>query len=856
MKNKTTRFLATSLIGVALLCVCVFSFLALHMGARSSRTINEVGSLYMSSMSQQISTHFESIIDIQMNQLEALAGTITSDAVHRDEALQQELIDQAKARDFTYLGFCGQDGSVEMLYGSQLTVIDVEPFLSSLTAGDKKVAIGTNESGEKVVLLGMPSPHEPTTDHTCAALVAGLPITYISDHLPLEENNERAYSFIIRRDGSFVIRSSTAYRNNYFERVRAIYEDVNGMTPDRYLEELGAAMEEGRDYSNEFTMKGERFHLYCTRLPSSEWYLITFMPYGAMDVIVIGFSREWASLTVFSGVLILTALLLVFYKYFGLTRQQLRDVESARAAAEEARRDAEHANQAKSEFLSNMSHDIRTPMNAIVGMTAIATANIDNQQQVKNCLKKITLSSKHLLGLINDVLDMSKIESGKMTLNLDQVSLREVVDGIVSICQPQVKAKHQQFDVFIHDISTENVLCDSVRLNQVLLNLLSNAIKFTPEGGEIHMALYEEDSPKGDEFVRTHIQVKDNGIGMSEEFQRHIFDSFAREDSMRVHRTEGTGLGMAITKYIVVDAMGGAITMDSKQGGGTCFNVTLDMEKALVMEEDMILPNWNMLVVDDDQQLCESTAASLNSIGVNAEWSLDGETAVDMVVKRHNRGDDYQIILLDWKLPGMDGIATARRMRQELGKNVPILLISAYDWGEIEHDAREAGITGFIAKPLFKSTLFNSLRHFADLPEETEQEKLRERGRDLTGKRILLAEDNELNWEIASELLSEEGLVLDWAENGQICVNMIEDAPVGYYDAVLMDVRMPIMGGYEATRAIRELDRADSGLPIIAMTADAFAEDVKRALDAGMNAHVAKPIDVGEVMRLLEKYIE
>ena len=856
MKNKTTRFLATSLIGVALLCVCVFSFLALHMGARSSRTINEVGSLYMSGMSQQISTHFESIIDIQMNQLEALAGTITSDAVHRDEALQQELIDQAKARDFTYLGFCGQDGSVEMLYGSQLTVIDVEPFLSSLTAGDKKVAIGTNESGEKVVLLGMPSPHEPTTDHTCAALVAGLPITYISDHLPLEENNERAYSFIIRRDGSFVIRSSTAYRNNYFERVRAIYEDVNGMTPDRYLEELGAAMEEGRDYSNEFTMKGERFHLYCTRLPSSEWYLITFMPYGAMDVIVIGFSREWASLTVFSGVLILTALLLVFYKYFGLTRQQLRDVESARAAAEEARRDAEHANQAKSEFLSNMSHDIRTPMNAIVGMTAIATANIDNQQQVKNCLKKITLSSKHLLGLINDVLDMSKIESGKMTLNLDQVSLREVVDGIVSICQPQVKAKHQQFDVFIHDISTENVLCDSVRLNQVLLNLLSNAIKFTPEGGEIHMALYEEDSPKGDEFVRTHIQVKDNGIGMSEEFQRHIFDSFAREDSMRVHRTEGTGLGMAITKYIVVDAMGGAITMDSKQGGGTCFNVTLDMEKALVMEEDMILPNWNMLVVDDDQQLCESTAASLNSIGVNAEWSLDGETAVDMVVKRHNRGDDYQIILLDWKLPGMDGIATARRMRQELGKNVPILLISAYDWGEIEHDAREAGITGFIAKPLFKSTLFNSLRQFADLPEETEQEKLRERGRDLTGKRILLAEDNELNWEIASELLSEEGLVLDWAENGQICVNMIEDAPVGYYDAVLMDVRMPIMGGYEATRAIRELDRADSGLPIIAMTADAFAEDVKRALDAGMNAHVAKPIDVGEVMRLLEKYIE
>lgn len=855
MKNKTTRFLATSLIGVALLCVCVFSFLAIHMSARSARTINEVGTLYMSSMSQLTSTHFESIIDVQMDQLEALAGTISSDAVHTDQALQKELVDQAKARDFTYLGFCGQDGGMEMLYGSQLTVTDPGPFLESLNRGEKKAAIGTNESGEKVVLLGIPSPHGPTEEHACAALVAGLPITYVSDHLSLEENSERAYSFIIRRDGSFVIRTNAAYRNNYFERVHALYEDVNGLTSEQYLEELGAAMEQGEDYSNEFTMEGERYHLYCTHLPYSEWYLITFLPYGSMDTIVNGFSREWASLTVLSGALILTALLLVFYKYFGLTRQQLRDLENARAAAEEARRDAEHANQAKSEFLSNMSHDIRTPMNAIVGMTAIATANIDNQQQVKNCLKKITLSSKHLLGLINDVLDMSKIESGKMTLNMDQVSLREVVEGIVSICQPQVKAKRQQFDVFIHDISTENVLCDSVRLNQVLLNLLSNAIKFTPEGGEIHVALYEEDSPKGDDFVRIHIQVKDNGIGMSEEFKKHIFDSFAREDSMRVHRTEGTGLGMAITKYIVVDAMGGSISVDSRQGGGTCFSVTLDLEKALVMEEDMILPNWNMLVVDDDQQLCESTVSALESIGVNAEWSLDGESAVDMVVDRYHRGNGYHIILLDWKLPGMDGIATARRMRQELGDDVPILLISAYDWGEIEHDAREAGITGFISKPLFKSTLFNSLRQFADLPEKTVQEAPGER-RDLAGRRILLAEDNELNWEIASELLGEKGLVLDWAENGQICVDLFRDAPVGYYDAVLMDVRMPIMGGYEAARTIRAMDRPDHSLPIIAMTADAFAEDVKRALDAGMNAHVAKPIDVEEVMRLLEKYIK
>ncbi len=854
MNNKTTRFLRGSLIGIVLLCVCVFSAFSLHMSGQSAQAINEVGTLYMSRMSQQTSSHFESIILLQMNQLRSLADTIPSAAVHEDPELQEELIAGGKARDFSYLGFCRSDGSIQMLYGAPVTMTDPEPFVSSLKDNEQKVAIGINFMGEKVVLLGMPSPFPSAEDHDCVALVAGLPVSYISDNLSLEENSERAYSYIIRKDGSFVIRTADAYRNSYFERVRAAYGDVNGMTPEEYIQVLSQTMAEGMDYSNEFTMGGERYHLYCTHLPYSEWYLITFMPYGSMDSTIRRFTSEWTWLTMLVAAVVLGALLLVFFKYLQLTKIQLRELEEARQAAEAAQKEAEHANRAKSEFLSNMSHDIRTPMNAIVGMTAIATANMDDTKQVQNCLKKITLSSKHLLGLINDVLDMSKIESGKMTLNMDQVSLREVVDGIVSICQPQVKAKQQQFDVFIHDISTENVLCDSVRLNQVLLNLLSNAIKFTPDGGEIHMALYEEKSPKGENFVRIHIQVKDTGIGMSDQFMEHLFDSFAREDSARVARTEGTGLGMAITKFIVVDAMGGSIDVKSRQGKGTEFSVTLDLEKAEVLEEDMILPNWNMLVVDDDKQLCESTVASLASIGVNAEWALDGESALEMAVKRHKRGDDYQIILLDWKLPGMDGIATARRIREELGSDLPILLISAYDWAEIEHDAREAGITGFISKPLFKSTLFNSLRQFTDLPEE-EERRPAEIHRDLSGKHILLAEDNELNWEIASELLGEEGLILDWAENGQICVEMFQKSPEGHYDAILMDIRMPVMGGYEATQVIRSLERGDRDLPIIAMTADAFAEDVKRALDCGMNAHIAKPVDVREVMRLLDKYI-
>jgi len=450
---------------------------------------------------------------------------------------------------------------------------------------------------------------------------------------------------------------------------------------------------------------------------------------------------------------------------------------------------------------------------------------------------------------------MSKIESGKLTLNMDQISLREVMDSIVSIAQPQVRSKHQQFDVFIHDISTENVCCDSVRLNQVLLNILGNALKFTPDGGLIQVSLYEEPSPQGEDYVRTHIVVKDNGIGMTPEIKAKIFESFVREDSARVRRTEGSGLGMAITKYIV-DTMGGEIGVDSELGKGSEFHVTLDLLRAETPEEEMILPEWNILVVDDDRQLCESTVKSLKSIGVKADWVMNAEGAMEMIDHRVKIRDNYQIILLDWKLPDMDGITAAKEIRSRFGSDTPILLISAYDWSEIETEARESGITGFISKPLFRSTLFYGLKPFAGLSGSSKEAVTHEEKQaDLSGLHILLAEDNDLNWEIANELLSDLGMELDWAENGRICVDKFLNSPVGFYDAVLMDLRMPVMTGYEATQAIREADRPDKDIPIIAMTADAFSEDIQKCLNAGMNAHVAKPIDIREVSLLLEKYI-
>lgn len=846
MQNKIYRFLVGSLVVICAVCVTVFGVLASYLNRENEQAISQIGNIYMASMNDRISKHFETMTDHRLEQMETLTKTIPPAYRTGKESLAEWLEYNGQARGFDSVSYCHADGSLEIIYGEEIRPYSSTTLLNAIENGQNIVAVGYNGEGEQVILACVSVSVDVPGMEDCIGLVGELPISAIDDSLYLEDEDALIYSFIIRKDGSFVVRNSDAVRSNYFDRVRAIYDDLDGQTPEEYITELEAAMQSGSDYSTMIQFNGERRHMYCSSLPNSVWYLVTLMPYGALNESVETLGTRSLTAAMGSCAVILVILLFVFLRYFAMNRTQMKELEEARQMAEEASR-------SKSEFLSNMSHDIRTPMNAIVGMTAIATTHIDDPQQVRNCLKKITLSSKHLLGLINDVLDMSKIESGKMALNVELVSLREVMDSIVNIVQPQVRAKHQKFNISIYDISSENVHCDSVRLNQILLNLLSNAIKFTPEGGSIQVVLHEERSPKGDGYVRIRIQVKDTGIGMSEEFQAHIFESFTREDNKRVHRIEGTGLGMAITKYIV-DAMDGEITVSSRLGEGSEFQVVLDLERAEERAEDMILPDWNMLVVDDDRQLCESTVDSLKSIGIRADWVLDGESAVRTVTQHHNRHADYHVILLDWKLPDMDGIQTARALRAQLGDDVPILLMSAYDWTEIEEEARAAGISGFLMKPLFRSTLYYGLLPYAN-EEETQSKKKEDDTPSFCNKRLLVAEDNELNWEIAYELLQEIGLKLEWAENGQICVDMLRRSEPGYYDGILMDIRMPVMNGYEATDAIRAMDRPDASLPIIAMTADAYSEDIKRCLEHGMNAHVAKPIDLKEVVRVLKRYL-
>ena len=850
MNKKIIRFLWVSFIGLLALCIGVFSAITSFMVRQNNAALNRVVDTYMEGMSTQIQRHFETMVDMRLIQVGGIVQAIPPESVTTLDKTTRERFERAAAyRGFIHLALYSIEGEAEVLYGEDVTVEDKEIFLADMNNGDKLVTLGTTAGGETMLLYGISVGYPNDVGYPmsggqrCTALVVGLPIDQINNALSLGVDSTLIFTHIIRSDGTFVVENADIASDNCYDWIRENGRNYGLEDIDDTMAELRQAVEARTEFSMVVSIGGEAGHVYCVPLPNTEWTMVTVMPRGVLDeaLATLGNQRVWTALAGCS--IIMLAMLAIFLVYFRFSRQQMAELDKTKQKAE-------HANRAKSEFLSNMSHDIRTPMNAIVGMTAIATKNIDKPDQVKDCLRKITLSSRHLLGLINDVLDMSKIESGKLTLDMELISLREVMDGIVSIVQPQISAKKQVFDIFIQDIREERVYCDGVRLNQVLINLLSNALKFTPAGGQIHVTLSQEPSPKGEGYIRTHFLVEDTGIGMSPEFQSRIFESFVREDNKRVHKIEGSGLGMAITKYIV-DAMDGTIEVQSELNKGSQFHVTLYLERFEEREEEMLLPAWDILVVDDDERLCISAADALQEIGLRADWTLDGSSAIEMAERRHAEARDYHIVLLDWQMPGMDGIETARRMREKIGEDVPILILSAYDWGSIEAEARAAGVSGFLSKPLFKSTLYYGLSRFKE-GAEAKNEADQEAGADYTGRRLLVAEDNELNWEIARELLAPYGFELTWAENGRICLEKFQASEPGWYDAVLMDLRMPMMDGYEATRAIRACDRPDADIPIIAMTADAFSEDIQRCIQCGMNAHAAKPLDMRELLRTLQ----
>ena len=527
-------------------------------------------------------------------------------------------------------------------------------------------------------------------------------------------------------------------------------------------------------------------------------------------------------------------------------------------ALSEAVRAAETANKAKSTFLSNMSHDIRTPMNAIIGFTTLAVSNIDDKKRVQDYLGKILSSSNHLLSLINDILDMSRIESGKIHLEETEVSLSEVLHDLKTIISGQIHAKQLELYMDAMDVTNEDVYCDKTRLNQVLLNLLSNAVKFTPAGGTVSVRIRQcHGTQKGSELYE--IRVKDNGIGMSQEFVQKIFSPFERERTSTVSRTQGTGLGMAITKNIV-DMMGGTIEVQTDQGKGTEFIVRLPFRtqpEHQRTEKIAELEGLKALVVDDDFNTCDSVTKMLVRVGMRSEWTLSGKEAVLRARQSMELGDAFHAYIIDWRLPDMNGIEVTRQIRS-LGDDTPIIILTAYDWSDIEAEARAAGVTAFCAKPLFMSDIRETLMTaIGQSQSEPEDSVLPAAGSDFRGRCILLVEDNELNREIAVEILNEYGFLVDTAENGAEAVEKVKNSTSGKYDLVLMDVQMPVMNGYEATKQIRALDDpALAGITILAMTANAFDEDRKKALKCGMDGFLSKPIVIEELISTLQKNLD
>ena len=536
---------------------------------------------------------------------------------------------------------------------------------------------------------------------------------------------------------------------------------------------------------------------------------------------------------------------------------EIRHEMEQRKLVEYALAQAQHANSAKTTFLSNMSHDMRTPMNAIIGFSAIAASHINNTDRVKDCLEKIMSSSNHLLSLINDILDMSRIESGKVQVQEKECNLSELLHTLVNIIQPQAKAKQLDFSVDIFDVSNEDIYTDPLKLNQIFINILGNAVKFTPVGGAISFRIRQKPcAVKG--YGTYEFSIKDTGIGMSSEFIEHIFEPFERESSTLKSGIEGTGLGMAITKKLV-DIMGGIIQVSSAKGKGTEFVINLDIklqENGDASQNIVELQGLRALVVDDDFDTCDSVTGMLGQIGMRSEWTTSAREAVLRARKAYDEQDPFHTYILDLNMPEQSGIEIARKIRKTVGNDVPIIILTAYDWSDVETEAKEAGVTAFCSKPLFMSDLKYALLKANHLVEDGPA-KISYTDEDFSGKRVLVVEDNELNREIATEILQESGFEVEVAVDGAEAVRMVEESEEYYYDIILTDIQMPVMDGYEEVVAIRSLNRKDiTTMPIIAMTANAFKEDKALALKCGMNGHIAKPLDIQAVFRILHEQLK
>lgn len=668
-------------------------------------------------------------------------------------------------------------------------------------------------------------------DKNKSVLLRVLPVEELMEKwvFPQEEFKSAELS-VIDEDGEYVIKGDSFKGSSFFEFYQT-YNAIDSASAQEFFQKTTTTTGSFRMLNS----AGKECLLAYTPVHANgRWGLLSMVPMENLA----STTQNWLLIgIVASGLLALFVFDFAVMIYFNKRLQ---------ATAQEAK----SASKAKTDFLSTMSHDIRTPMNAIIGLTTITEKNIGDEKIVRENLRKISLASNHLLSLINDILDISKVESGKLSLVPQTFSIVETAENLVNLSQPMVKEKNIDFGFHVNRIEKEYLYADQLRLNQIYINILSNAIKYTEPRGRVVVGMKEEESPKPG-CVRLIYSVADTGIGMTPEFMTHMYQAFSRQTDSRVNSIQGTGLGLAITKRMV-DLMEGTIECQSEPGKGTTFTVTLDIPVSDQQKAEQKFENLEVLIVDDDPIILETGADTLKSLGLAVEEAQNGLEALGMIKHRQETGKNYDIAILDIKMPDIDGVELVRRIRSELKSDVPVLLISAYSWSDVEEQAKEAGVNGFLSKPLFRSTVRDKVSEILGTEiQSTEQENDYS---DIEGLNILVAEDNDINWEIISALLEMHGITAERAENGRVCVEKMKNATKGKYALIFMDVQMPEMNGLDATRAIRTLeDPWASSIPIVAMTADAFAENITECLNAGMNGHIAKPIDMKLVIKEIRR---
>lgn len=640
---------------------------------------------------------------------------------------------------------------------------------------------------------------------------------------------------IIDSDGNYIIKGAAFKNSNLFE----FYNSYNSKDSPDYIDIKNLFKETSGTFKMKNSKEQTNFNAFTIVNKNKEWYVVSTIPLEDLS----SYTIDWALL----GIVVTSLMLLMIFDITSMLYLNHKLELAAKAA--------DAANQAKTDFLSTMSHDIRTPMNAIIGLTTITEKNINDPDFVAENLKKISLASNHLLTLINDILDISKIERGKITLAPLSFSIVESAENLVNISQPMVHEKNIDFRFRIKNITNEFLFADKLRVNQIFINILSNALKYTPKGGSVYVDMSQEPCEKP-KTILLNYTVTDTGIGMSKEFMEKMYEPFVRQTDSRINTIQGTGLGLAITKQMI-DLMGGTIDCHSEVGAGTSFKVSIELPVSEMQEAEMILPPINVLLIDDDEVLLETARDTFKALGTEAEVAISGSEGLSLLEKHIAEEKPFNIIILDWKMPGMNGLELTRKIREKAGNDVPILLVSAYDWSAIEEDAKKAGVNGFISKPLFRSSLYKKITEVLHI--QTEQDSQEENNTDITGMTILIAEDIDINYEIVSTFLEMHGITSVRASNGEEAVTLMESAVEKQYDMIFMDIQMPVMNGLDATRAIRKLPNPVArSIPIIAMTADAFSENVAECMKAGMNGHIAKPIDVKlvikEIRRIKEEY--